>query len=316
LGALKIPTAGMSASEGTITFRAHNLAASFSSHLIDLFAASVNIYASGAIGLNDGGGSVIGINASTLTGWDLISLAWKSDRLSLVINDAEVCYITDPDMPDPFPDYLYIGTDYNGAIAINTLVDELRIDKVYRDVAIRAGWHKTGVPFYTSEDMKQWPGYIRAETDGVAIYDSEGNLRVKLGSWLEDLLREYGLMIIGGKIYSSLIRTGLPGNAQYIAFEPPNRLVMYAPQTYGSSTPVKVLEMASPNVAEKAGIDWYDAEGTLYAQIVAQAVDNKMYIYGEAGVNISNGLNAVILNLINNRPILTPDIIFRRYIKY
>jgi len=76
----------------------------------------------------------------------------------------EACYIENPGLPASLGSHIFIGTDRNGANAINTLVDELRIDKVYRDVNIRTGWHKTGVPFYTSEDMKQWPGYVKVET--------------------------------------------------------------------------------------------------------------------------------------------------------
>lgn len=145
---------------------------------------------------------VYGPNKSTLTAWDSISLAYKSDRLSLVVNDSEACFIENPGLPTAFGSYLFIGTDRNGANAINTLVDELRIDKVYRDVAIRTGWHKTGVPFYTSEDMKQWPGYLRAETDGLKVYDSSNALRVLVGSWLKDAIRQYGMKVIAGLFMS------------------------------------------------------------------------------------------------------------------
>lgn len=168
--------------------------------------------------------TVYGPNKSTLTGWDSISLAWKPERLSLVINDSEVAYIENPGLPSVLGSYLFIGTDRNSANAINTLVDELRIDKVYREVATRTAWHKAGTPFYTSEDMKQWPGYMKAETDGVAIYDSEGKLRVKLGSWVRELIRRYGLKIIGGEIYATTIQSGEEGATSYIrlgsGFEP------------------------------------------------------------------------------------------------
>jgi hypothetical protein len=246
-----------------------------------------------------------GPNKSTLTGWDSISLAWKPERLSLVVNDEEACYIENPGLQASLGSHVFIGTDRNGANAINTLVDELRIDKVYREVNIRTGWHKTGVPFYTSEDMKQWPGYVKVETDGLKVYDSSDDLRVLVGSWLSGAIRKYGLKIIGGEIYSSLIRTGDESSAMYIAFEPPNRLVMYAPQTYGSSTPVKVLEMASPNVAERAGIDFYDADGTWYGQLLGQCTDTsinlsslygKINLFGKTGVDCSGNF-AVTGNL-------------------
>ena len=173
------------------------------------------------------GNIVYGPNKSTLTAWDSISLAWKPDRLSLVVNDAEAGYIENPGLPAALGSHVFIGTDRNGANAINTLVDELRIDKVYRDVAIRTGWHKMGVPFYTSEDMKQWPGYLRAETDGLKVYDSSDALRVLLGSWLSGAIRKYGLKIIEGEIYSTFIKTGAEGDKTYIAMEPPNKISTY-----------------------------------------------------------------------------------------
>lgn len=159
---------------------------------------------------------VYGPNKSTLTAWDSVSLAWKSDRLSLVVNDSEACYIENPGLPTAFGSYVYIGTDRNGANSINTLVDELRIDKVYREVNTRTGWHKAGVPFYTSEDMKQWPGYVKIETDGLKVYDSSNALRVLIGSWIRDLERKYGIKIIEGEFYSSFFQTGLEGETRGI----------------------------------------------------------------------------------------------------
>ena len=201
--------------------------------------------------------TVYGPNKSTLTGWDSISLAWKSDRLSLVVNDSEACFIENPGLPTAFGSYLYIGTDRNGANAINTLIDELRIDKVYRDADIRTGWHKTGVPFYTSEDMKQWPGYLRAETDGLKVYDSEDTLRVLVGSWLRDAVRKYGIKIVDGEVYSSLFRTGSEDALAYIELTAPNILTVYG--RYNGTNSVKVLEIIAPDVE-------YETEGggTIY----------------------------------------------------
>ena len=166
------------------------------------------------------GNIVYGPNKSTLTAWDSISLAWKPDRLSLVVNDAEAGYIENPGLPAALGSHVFIGTDRNGANAINTLVDELRIDKVYREPNIRTGWHKTGVPFYTSEDMKQWPGYVKAETDGLKVYDALGNLRGVFGSWIWDAIRQYGIQIIEGLILATEIRTGAAGAKTHIALKP------------------------------------------------------------------------------------------------
>ena len=173
------------------------------------------------------GNIVYGPNKSTLTAWDSISLAWKPERLSLVVNDEEACYIKNPSLPASLGSHIFIGTDRNGANAINTLVDELRIDKVYREVNIRTAWHKTGVPFYTSEDMKQWPGYMRLETDGLKVYDSQDRLRVLLGSWLKDAVRKYGAKIIDGEIYSTTFQTGEEGATTFIRLDPDGNFSAY-----------------------------------------------------------------------------------------
>lgn len=106
----------------------------------------------------------------------------------------------------------------------NSIIDELRIDKVCRTDEEIAGWYKANAPFYTSEDMKQWPGYMRLETDGLKVYDSSDALRVLVGSWLKDAVRKYGIKIIDGEIYSSYIQTGEEGDTTYISLEPPHCL--------------------------------------------------------------------------------------------
>lgn len=298
LGVLKIPTAGMSASEGTITFRAYNLAASANgSVLVDLpksdntqgLLCGISSVAGheGEAYITDSTSTAYGPNKSTLTAWDSISLAWKSDRLSLVVNDTEACYIENPGLPPALGDYLFIGTDRNGANAINTLVDELRIDKVYREVNIRTGWHKTGVPFYTSEDMKQWPGYLRAETDGLKVYDSNDALRVLLGSWLKDAVRKYGIKIIEGEMYSGIIRTGGESDTTYIQLISPNLLQVF-------SGGKKQMEIDT----EVGGRIQFFNDGT-YTGDVRGTGDGKVFIYstgkiwllGQTGVDVQYGIN-------------------------
>ncbi|NLL35639.1 MAG: hypothetical protein GX257_10115, partial [Clostridiales bacterium] len=75
-----------------------------------------------------------------------------------------------------------------------------------------AGWYKANAPFYTSEDQKQWPGYLKAETDGIKVYDPNDALRVLLGSWLSGAIRKYGLKIIGGELYASYFSTRPEGD--------------------------------------------------------------------------------------------------------
>ena len=179
---------------------------------------------------------VYGPNKSTLTAWDSISLAWSTARLSLVINEAEACYIENPGLPTAFGSYAYIGTDRNSANAINTLVDELRLDKVYKDVATRTAWHKAKSPFYTSEDMVQLPGYVRVESDGIKVYDADNNLRVLIGSWLKDMIRKYGEKIIGGEFYSSFIQTGEEGETRGIIKIDREFLPQYPAFSWGNLT--------------------------------------------------------------------------------
>lgn len=133
-----------------------------------------------------------GPNKSTLTAWDSISLAWKSDRLSLVVNDEEACYIENPGLPAAFDSDLFIGTDRNGANAINTLVDELRIDKVYRDADTRVSWHKVKSPFYSSEEIQtvantkfDKPGYVLATENGINVHDGQGVSRAFWGQYAQ-----------------------------------------------------------------------------------------------------------------------------------
>ncbi|MGI6125226.1 MAG: discoidin domain-containing protein, partial [Acetivibrionales bacterium] len=92
-----------------------------------------------------------GPNKSTLTGWDSISLAWKPERLSLVANDEEACYIENPGLPASLGSHIFIGTDRNGANAINTIVDELRIDNIARTDAEIADWYNANKPLIPDE---------------------------------------------------------------------------------------------------------------------------------------------------------------------
>mgnify|MGYP000613004625 CR=1 FL=1 len=127
----------------------------------------------------------------------------------------------------PVADLIRIGRA--GAEYINGIIDELRIDNVCRTDEEIAAWYKANAPFYTSEDMKQWPGYMRLETDGLKVYDSSDDLRVLVGSWVEDAIRKYGIRIIDGlieasKIYGTSFQSGDKGATSYVrigaGFEP------------------------------------------------------------------------------------------------
>lgn len=161
-----------------------------------------------SIEVNSNSHTAYAVNKSTLTGWDAIAIEWKSTRMSLVINGEESAYFENPVLPDALASYGYIGSDRAGANQIGTYVDELRIDSVYKPIATLSAWYKMAAPFYSSEELKQFPGYLKAETDGYKVYDSSGNLRGIIGSWLAGAIRKYGIQVINGEIYSSVYRTG------------------------------------------------------------------------------------------------------------
>jgi hypothetical protein len=122
---------------------------------------------------------------------------------------------------------ILLGSSGMEGLFYNGKHDELRIDKVCRTDEEIAGWYKANAPFYSSEDMKQWPGYVKVETDGLKVYDSSDALRVLLGSWLSGAIRKYGLKIIGGEIYSSHIFTGEEGDDSYAYLGPITELYTY-----------------------------------------------------------------------------------------
>jgi len=71
--------------------------------------------------------------------------------LSLIVNDEEACYIENPELPTEFGSYLFIGTDRNDNNAINTIVDELRIDNIARTDAEIADWYNANKPLIPDE---------------------------------------------------------------------------------------------------------------------------------------------------------------------
>lgn len=110
-------------------------------------------------------------------------------------------------------------------------------------------WEKAGAYF-------DEPGYVTATSDGIKVFDASSNLRVLIGSWLRDAIRKYGIKIIDGELYSSLIRTGGETDKTYIALEPPNKLVVYG-EADGLSK--KQMEIAA---AGGGGGIWFYYDGT------------------------------------------------------
>lgn len=195
-----------------------------------------------------------GTNKSELIGWDNIAIQWKTERLSLIINGAESAYIENPGQVTTLDTYAFIGSDKAGANQIGTVVDELRIDKIYQPIDKVNSWRIVDAPFYTSEEFKQWPGYVKVETDGLKVYDSESALRLLVGSWLRGALRKYGIKVINGEIYSSIVSTGDEDAKTFIRLISPNLLQMFS-EVGGVSK--KQLEMAAPDGGGGGGIDFY-----------------------------------------------------------
>jgi hypothetical protein len=163
----------------------------------------------------------------------------------------------------PVADLIRIGRA--GGQYINGIIDELRIDKIARTDEEIAGWYKANAPFYTSEDMKQWPGYMKLETDGLKVYDPNDALRVLVGSWLKDAVRKYGIKIIEGEIHSSNIygtnfRTGAEGSNTYISLTSNgNFSIILNGET--------ILETYT-NVTDGGSLYFYRNNGDMYGRIV------------------------------------------------
>jgi hypothetical protein len=243
------------------------------------------------LGLYSANTKVYAINVSTLTGWDDIAVEWKSDRMSLIINGVEEAFIENPNRLTTLGDYTYIGCDSSGN-QIGTIIDELRVDKVYQPIEKVLAWCMVNAPFYTSEEFAQWPGYIRTETDGLKVYDSTDALRVLLGSWMRGAIRKYGLKIFDGEIYSSIVRSGAEDADDFIQFNPPNSLEIYGTTING--TGYKVMSITAPHSATAnylGGIQWYSEYGSLRGSVYNE--DNNVYIYATLGDVIISDLVVV-----------------------
>lgn len=147
-----------------------------------------------------------GPHKSGLTSWDMLSLAWKSDRLSLVVNGVEGCFLENPGLPVTLGPYAFIGCGRNGDKRIAVPIDELRIDKKYKEANVRRAWYSLQSPFYTSDDLMQLPVYLKAETDGMMLYDPTEAKRGIYGRWVDGNGNwQYGLRAISGVIETDVL---------------------------------------------------------------------------------------------------------------
>lgn len=228
-----------------------------------------------------------GLSKSELVDWDNIAIQWKTDRLSLIINGAESAYIENPGQVTTLDTYAFIGSDKAGANQIGTVIDELRIDKVYQEIAKVNAWHIVDAPFYTSEEFKQWPGYVKVETDGLKVYDSLSSLRLLVGSWMRGLVRKYGIKVVEGEIYSSIVSTGDEDAKTFIRLISPNLLQMYSDV---GGVAKKQLEIAASIGGGGGGVDFYVDDnwvGTINGQ------DSDLYISAPYGDVIMSSLDVL-----------------------
>ena len=149
-----------------------------------------------------------------------VVLAGDGTTLSMYVNGELISAISYTEPVGTLPTNMALGSTWAGTYFANGVFDEVVFFNYAPTAEEIAGWYKANAPFYTSEDMKQWPGYLKAETDGIKVYDSNDALRVLLGSWLKGAIRKYGLKIIGGEIYSTMIQTGEEGDDSYVYIGP------------------------------------------------------------------------------------------------
>ncbi len=98
-------------------------------------------------------------------------------------------------------------------------------------------------------------GNVIIDDTGMKVYDASDQLRVQIG---EHALNNYGLKVIGGEIYSSLIRSGAEGGKTFIQFTPPNKLEIYS-EIGGVS--VKQLEILAASGFGSSGINFFESDG-------------------------------------------------------
>lgn len=225
------------------------------------------------------------------TKWHTYTIRWSLTETSLFI-DGVLWKTVSGTFPELTPgDFLTLGTRFELAgYEASGLFDELAIfDYAATDEEI-ASWYEADAPFYRLDlPDPSLPGYVKVESEGMKVYDSQDQLRVLLGSWLDSAVRKYGLKIIGGEIYSSLIRTGAEGATRYIALEPPNQLAVYAQKSASEAVPYEVMRFLTPLYANAgaSGFEWSYEDATfgkeLYAWINAAPDSKEMTIYSKYG---------------------------------
>jgi hypothetical protein len=117
---------------------------------------------------------------------------------------------------------------------------------------------------------------------------------VLVGSWLKDAVRKYGIKIVGGEIYSSLISTAGEGAQNFIRLNPPHNLEVYG--AFGDNPATRQLVISA---AGGGGSVWFYNDGLLVAQFGVGAggkinllttSENKFEVSGLGGMDVLGNL--------------------------
>lgn len=201
-------------------------------------------------------------------GWHFVCCSWSEEGINLFVDDQSPVTSSYSGGIAALDTTFTLGAEHKrpGDACLNSPIDELRIDKIARTDEEIAGWYKANAPFYSSEDMKQWPGYMRLETDGLKVYDAADDLRVLVGSWLKDAVRKYGIKIIDGEIYSSFISTGPEDDDRGAVKIKHNSYPQYPDFNWGS-------------------IEFYGGSGTKLIELGIDAQQPSLRFFDETAVN-------------------------------
>jgi len=133
-------------------------------------------------------------------------------------------------------------------------------------------------------------GNVVIDDTGMKVYDSSDDLRVLAGSWVEDAIRKYGIRIIDGEIYSTLISTKKPGaTGAYAEISPTGTITIY--DILGR------IGLMLSGLSGQGTVDWYFG-GTKYAGAFINAgTDRDLIIWTQqsnSGINLSTYNGAAV----------------------
>ena len=200
---------------------------------------------------NDANAVTSGSCADSLTpdGWHRFSVVWKSGEAALLIDGVRRITITNPNMPTGFAANAFIGAYSTTLHFLNTLLDDLRISSRARtDAEILADY----------------------ESGAALTVDADTTYKMSFDDTLKPTVRQYGLIIYDGEIYSTKFRSGTPGATHtYIELTPEGNLV------FVGATSTKTLEMRAG--WGQGDIRWYDQYENLAGSILIKVPTDQAF---------------------------------------